>query len=102
MITGYTIQSVLALFFEAVAIIAPRLPAVGLWNQRLAEWQTVIDIYLDTSIYFTLAIQLATGAVLARRDFGISSDPLGAYDVQAAWTVSILTILPLLIAFHSG
>jgi hypothetical protein len=52
--------------------------------------------FVDNAIFFTFAIQIASIVTLARANFGISTEGMGAITMKIAWVVSTLTLLPLL------
>lgn len=52
----------------------------------------------DCATFFTFSIQIASIVVLARVDYGISATSMGDTTVKITWSVSVLTLLPLLYA----
>jgi hypothetical protein len=66
---------------------------VGCYQIDLAErcWY-----FFDNAIFFAFAMQIASIVTLARANFGISADGVGATTMKIAWVVSTLTLLPLL------
>jgi len=52
--------------------------------------------YCDSALFYAFAIQLASTFTLAQADFGVSADGMGAITMQIAWTISSMTLLPLL------
>jgi hypothetical protein len=48
------------------------------------------------AVFFSFAIYLASVVTLARANFGIGADGMGAITMKITWTVSTLTLLPLL------
>jgi hypothetical protein len=52
--------------------------------------------FYDNAVFFTFAIQMASIITLARANFGVSADGMGAITMKIAWLVSTLTLLPLL------
>ena len=51
--------------------------------------------YYDQAAFLAFAVQVASLVVLARNDFGLSSEGLGAVTISITWTASLLTLLPL-------
>ena len=51
--------------------------------------------FYDCAIFLTFSIQIACIVVLARLDFGISADGMGASTAEITWAISLLTMLPL-------
>lgn len=52
--------------------------------------------FFDNAVFFAFAIQITSVVTLARANFGISAEGMGAISMKIAWTVSTLTLLPLL------
>lgn len=97
MAIGYILESFIALL----------LVIASLWNIRsrggertgwLADLllSNAATTFYDNAIYFTLAIQVASVITLARANFGISADGMGAITMKIAWLVSTLTLMPLM------
>jgi hypothetical protein len=57
--------------------------------------QSAAGTFFDNAIFFAFAIQIASIVTLARANFGISADGMGAITMKIAWAVSTLTLLPL-------
>ncbi|KAM5342887.1 hypothetical protein ACJ41O_013853 [Fusarium nematophilum] len=55
-----------------------------------------LRVFFDSAAYFALALQLATIAVLVRKDYGISTADLGAIEARIAQTVAVVSMMPLL------
>ena len=51
--------------------------------------------FYDCATFFTFSIQVACIVVLARLDFGISANGMGASTAEITWAISLLTMLPL-------
>jgi hypothetical protein len=52
--------------------------------------------FYDNALFFAFAIQAASVVTLAQANFGMGADGMGAITMKIAWTVSTLTLLPLL------
>lgn len=52
----------------------------------------------DCATFFAFSIQIASIVVLARVDYSISAASMGDMTVKVTWTVSVLTLLPLVYA----
>jgi hypothetical protein len=52
--------------------------------------------FFDGAAYFAIAIQLATIALLVKKDFGIGTSNFEAIESQIAQAVSVICMLPLL------
>ena len=55
----------------------------------------VAEAYHNGAIFLAFSVQIASIIVLARNDFGLSSQGLGAVTLEITWTASLLTLLPL-------
>ncbi|KAH6900390.1 hypothetical protein B0T10DRAFT_26718 [Thelonectria olida] len=53
-------------------------------------------VFFDSAVYFAMAVQLATIAVMIRKDYGISTVDLGAIETRIAHVVAVISLLPLL------
>jgi hypothetical protein len=53
--------------------------------------------YADAALFLAVSIQIAAVVVLVRKDFGINANGLGGITVEITWTVSLLTMLPMVL-----
>lgn len=68
-------------------------------RQRIRRQELLEKLLLsfhDSATFFAFSIQVASTVVLARVDYGLSTALMGDITVQITWTVSALTLLPLL------
>lgn len=63
-------------------------------TQKLAL--KLLSSFDDCATFFTFSIQIASIVVLARVDYGLSAASMGDVTVRTTWTVSALTLLPLM------
>src|SRR5690606_24702089 len=52
--------------------------------------------FFNAAVFFSLAIEIASAVVLARRDFLVGANGLGVHEAQMTWAISVASILPLL------
>lgn len=84
-------------------LIGAGLAAVYVLSRRLSRLDESFALRLliafnDCAIFFTFSIQIASMVVLARVDYNISAAFMGDMTVKITWTVSVLTLLPLVYA----
>ncbi|KAF4498243.1 hypothetical protein FAGAP_5575 [Fusarium agapanthi] len=65
-------------------------------SQRHQDAKAGLEAFVDSAAYFALALQLATIAVLARKDHGISTADLGAIEARISQSVAVVSMMPLL------
>lgn len=90
-ITGY----ILELALGAILSVA----FLSLESSLSPLYQTLTSglvVFFDSAVYFAMAVQLATIAVMVRKDYGISTADLGAIEVQIAHATAVISLLPLL------
>ncbi|CAD0109157.1 unnamed protein product, partial [Aureobasidium uvarum] len=89
MSVGYICSSILgaglAVFY--VLSIRPKMKKLAL---------KLLSCFDDCATFFTFSIQIASIVVLARVDYGVSAASMGDVTVRTTWTVSALTLLPLM------
>ncbi|CAD0089181.1 unnamed protein product, partial [Aureobasidium vineae] len=56
----------------------------------------LLSSFDDCATFFTFSIQIASIVVLAKVDYGVSAASMGDVTVRTTWTVSALTLLPLM------
>lgn len=95
MIIGYITATILG-FIAAISFYTTlrHRPKRDSYFQRPAA--AILTSYHDSATFFTFSIQIACLVVLVRADYGISAASMGAATVQITWTVSLLTLLPLI------
>jgi len=99
MTAGYFIENILSLM---LALILFYLRDVGEGCGQKLRWKRVIiqtyDTFWNCAIFLTFSIQIATIVALVRVDYGISAVGMGALTKEITWTVSILSLIPLVYA----
>ncbi|KAI1021697.1 hypothetical protein LB503_013277 [Fusarium chuoi] len=65
-------------------------------SQRHEVAKAGLEAFVDSAAYFALALQLATIAVLARKDYGISTADLSAIEARLSQPVAVVSMMPLL------
>ena len=55
-----------------------------------------MSAYTDSSIAFTISVELASTILLIRKNFGLGVYEFGALTVQLVWVITILVMLPAL------
>ncbi|CAM1509100.1 Fc.00g028390.m01.CDS01 [Cosmosporella sp. VM-42] len=93
--TGYIFEIALGLFLAVAFIIFKSLSGHHVEKARQI-FACGLAVFYESAAYFTIAIQLATIAVLVEKDFGISTSDFGALETQITQVVSIICMLPLL------
>ncbi|WKT49090.1 hypothetical protein QSH57_014020 [Fusarium oxysporum f. sp. vasinfectum] len=58
--------------------------------------RTGLGVFFDCAAYFALSLQLATIAVLVRKDYGISTADLGTIEARISQTVAVVCMMSLL------
>ncbi|EKJ70973.1 hypothetical protein FPSE_08832 [Fusarium pseudograminearum CS3096] len=94
---GVAIGYVLEITFSvslSLAIIALKQ------SQKTSQWHRIVKTglvaFVDSAAYFALSLQLATIAVLIRKDYGISTADLGAIEARISQSVAVVSMMPLL------
>jgi len=57
-----------------------------------------LHAFYDAAIFLSFSIQVASIVVLARLNYGISADDMGDTATRLTWSVSLVTLLPLVYA----
>ncbi|OCL10665.1 hypothetical protein AOQ84DRAFT_387352 [Glonium stellatum] len=96
MAIGYVLETAIATTIVAVFLYLNWRP-----ESKKSQWVRFImassaEVFYDSAIFFTFAIQLASIVVLSRANFGISANGMGAITLKITWAISLLTLLPLL------
>ncbi|KAF4996716.1 hypothetical protein FDECE_12315 [Fusarium decemcellulare] len=93
---GYIIELALGVVLSLAVIYLRHQQKKG----RASEWNKIfisgLRVFFDSAAYFALALQLATIVVLVRKDYGISTDGLGAIEARIAQSVAVVSMMPLL------
>ena len=93
---GYVMETALSLLL-ALVVIFTRHHKAGPRSRRAHDiFISGLRAFFDSAAYFALSIQLATLAVLARKDYGLGTADLGALETQIAQAISVVSLLPLL------
>ncbi|KAG5755321.1 hypothetical protein H9Q70_002080 [Fusarium xylarioides] len=90
---GYVLEIILSIFLSFAVIMFKRN---GKNSQRHEVAKAGLEAFVDSAAYFALALQLATIAVLARKDYGISTADLGAIEARISQSVAVVSMMPLL------
>jgi hypothetical protein len=64
------------------------------WKNAL--YASSAKVFYDNAICFAFAFQAASIVILARANFGISANGMGALTMKITWSISLLTLLPIL------
>ncbi|KAJ3526278.1 hypothetical protein NM208_g11271 [Fusarium decemcellulare] len=93
---GYILELALGVVLSLAVIFLRHQHKKG----RGSEWNKIftsgLRVFFDSAAYFALALQLATIVVLVRKDYGISTDGLGAIEARIAQSVAVVSMMPLL------
>ncbi|KAF4471853.1 hypothetical protein FALBO_1219 [Fusarium albosuccineum] len=93
---GYILELALGVLLSLAVIFLRHKQKKG----RAGEWNKIfisgLRVFFDSAAYFALALQLATIVVLVRKDYGISTDGLGAIEARIAQSVAVVSMMPLL------
>ncbi|KAF4955200.1 hypothetical protein FGADI_4782 [Fusarium gaditjirri] len=90
---GYVLEITLSIFLSLAVMMFKRS---GKNSQRHEVAKACLEAFVDSAAYFALALQLATIAVLARKDYGISTADLGAIEARISQSVAVVSMMPLL------
>ncbi|KAF5623683.1 uncharacterized protein FTJAE_10542 [Fusarium tjaetaba] len=90
---GYVLEIILSILLSLAVIMLQRS---GKNSQRHEVVKAGLEAFVDSAAYFALALQLATIAVLARKDYGISTADLGAIEARISQSVAVVSMMPLL------
>jgi hypothetical protein len=90
---GYVLEITLSVFLSLAVIVPRQSGKTSQWH-RIAK--TGLAAFVDSAAYFALSLQLATIAVLVRKDYGISTADLGAIEARISQSVAVVSIVPLL------
>ncbi|CEI70069.1 hypothetical protein FVEN_g10632 [Fusarium venenatum] len=90
---GYVLEITLSVFLSLAVIVLKQSEKTSQWH-RIAK--TGLAAFVDSAAYFALSLQLATIAVLVRKDYGISTADLGAIEARISQTVAVVSMMPLL------
>ncbi|KAF1967220.1 hypothetical protein BU23DRAFT_573394 [Bimuria novae-zelandiae CBS 107.79] len=95
MATGYVIE--ITIYVAVVAAFAwlhiSQNPKQQVAKLLLAN---ATKTFFDSALFYTFSIQLASTITLAQANFGVTADGMEAITMKIAWTVSTMTLLPLL------
>jgi hypothetical protein len=62
------------------------------------RWKVLLSktfaVYHDSAVFLSFSVQIASVIMLAKANFGISADGMGANTMEITWIVSLLTLLP--------
>jgi hypothetical protein len=90
---GYVLEMTLSIFLSLAVITLKRSGNNSQWYLVV---RTCLGVFFDSAAYFALSLQLATIAVLVRKDYGISTADLGAIEARISQTVAVVCMMPLL------
>jgi hypothetical protein len=96
MTVGYFLESIIAFTLTCTALAARhRSVRSSIVDQVLPKTYEVFHSY---AIFLTFSIQIAVTLVLIRTNYGINTNGTGAFTLQITWTVSLMSLLPLMYA----
>ncbi|OCK84536.1 hypothetical protein K432DRAFT_320115 [Lepidopterella palustris CBS 459.81] len=96
MTIGYISANVLGFAFIATYIYLLRSSTSNKWPRQQKLLSSTLNSFHSAATLLAFSIQIASIVVLVRANFGISADAMGANTVEITWTVSLLTLLPLI------
>ncbi|KAF2814579.1 uncharacterized protein BDZ99DRAFT_458596 [Mytilinidion resinicola] len=93
---GYVLETAISVILVAVFIFLSFRK-----TDRRSRWIRLIlanstRAFYENAIFFASGIQIASIVVLAKANFGISANGMGAITMKITWSISLLTLLPLL------
>ncbi|THZ74787.1 hypothetical protein D6C84_09297 [Aureobasidium pullulans] len=91
MSVGYICSSILGAGLAMLYLLSKR-------STRIKETLVLklLSVFDDCATFFAFSIQIACIVVLARVDYGITAVSMDDVTVRVTWTVSVLTLLPLM------
>lgn len=94
---GYVLDLALGIMLSlGVIFLKPRLWCNGSSHEAYQIFTAGLRSFFDSAAYFAFALQLATIAVLVRKDYGISTLDMGALETEITQAVAVVSLLPLL------
>ena len=104
MILGYILENILGFLFALALFVLPRSSGNSQKTGHPVPYlERVRDIliqgcstFYDSAVLLCFSIQIASIVMLSRLDFGISAGGMGDSTAKITWSVSLLTLLPLL------
>jgi hypothetical protein len=96
MAIGYLMSSILSFALAINLVFLAHLRRDG------EEWQwfrfvrnKVASVFYECALFLAFSVQIASIIVLAKANFGISTNGMGAITLKITWVVSLWTLLPL-------
>lgn len=104
MILGYILENILGFFFALALFVLPQSSSNTQETGRPVPYlERVRDIlirgcssFYNSAVILCFSVQIASIVMLSRLDFGISTGGMGDSTAKITWSVSLLTLLPLL------
>lgn len=104
MILGYILENILGFFFALALFILPRSSRNSQETGRSVPYTERVrnvltqgcSSFYDSAVLLCFSVQIASLVMLSRLDFGISANGMGDSTAKITWSVSLLTLLPLL------
>ncbi|OBS22305.1 hypothetical protein FPOA_08641 [Fusarium poae] len=90
---GYVLEITLSVFLSLAVIVLKQSGKTSQWHRIV---KTGLAAFVDSAAYFALSLQLATIAVLVRKDYGMSTADLGAIEARISQSVAVVSMMPLL------
>ncbi|PTD08745.1 hypothetical protein FCULG_00010738 [Fusarium culmorum] len=96
-----SLEVVIGYVLEITFSVSLSLAIVALkQSEKTSQWHRIVKTglvaFVDSAAYFALSLQLATIALLIRKDYGISTADLGAIEARISQSVAVVSMMPLL------
>ncbi|KAF6827402.1 hypothetical protein CMUS01_09024 [Colletotrichum musicola] len=92
---GYAIEMGLGLLL-AIFVLTIRQRKGPRWEFCQLMAQAGFDAFFQSAVYFAISLEIASIYMLVHKDYGISTDGLGASEAQIILAVSVVCVLPVL------
>jgi len=92
MTVGYCLENILAFIFILAALSCQRSGG-GRFARVMAR---TLDSFYTSAVFFTFSLQIAAIVVLVRVNYGLNANGMGALTMEITWSISLLSLLPVL------
>ncbi|KAF6806223.1 hypothetical protein CMUS01_14423 [Colletotrichum musicola] len=92
---GYAIEAGLGLFL-AMFVVTIRGRKGPRWEFSQLIAQAGFDAFFQSAVYFAMSLEVGSIYTIVHKDYGISTDGLGAIEAQIILAVSVVCVLPVL------